>query len=361
MARNDQPRQPSGTPIGGQFSGKSNPESDADIFDPDYDLAVRNEEAQRELRELIDQRCAALERQGFLPFATAPNLVNPRSTAHRAAWWDQHMAAAEYGAPEGGYLQMPDDWTPSRHGGQSITGLRRTHRMAYSGGGVAIRMPSAAAIRSFAQAEVPGKVAGDTFDVPVTADFPGGEVSGWVRVVPGNDGTWATQGLGFTHQQSAYVAEAVQCVLEARHPTMALRQAGDLLERRRQRAAQLGVKAEQVRSSWINAVGYDQNTGTMIVAAGKDTGHERQYGYAVTPETFLRVKDSPAPGKLFNRFIRGQAPRVEVTACGKCGRYSASPAGHRCPPTPSPRCKYLPRNFLARSHVFGGAGAGRSS
>ena len=323
MGYNDQPRQPSGTPVGGQFAGKANPEADSiELLDP----ARGSPGADRtfdDLRELVNRRAEALRQQGFLPATVAPNLVSPRSTGHLGEWWDQHMALAEYTQRHGGYPQMPDGWTPSKTSGNSLEGLRRTHRMAYVGGQVAIRMPSATSIKSFAAAQVPGKEPGDAFDVPVTADFPGGEVSGWVRVLPTADGTWATKGMGFTVQQAAYVAESVQCVLEARHPTMALRQVGDMLERRRQRAAQFGAAAEQVKSTWITKMGYDDNSGTMIVTTGTGPDKERQYGYAVTAETFRRVKTSPAPGKVFNRFIRGRAPRVEVVACGKCGRYSA--------------------------------------
>jgi len=352
MEHHHQPRQPRGTPVGGQFAGKANPEADGVELSTPSPTHV--DEVRNNLRELIDRRAEALRQQGFLAAEVAPNLVSPRSTGHLAEWWDQHMAIAEYPPGDNGYPQMPDGWTPSQTTGHSLKGLRRTHRMAYVGGEVSIRMPSVAAIKSFANALVPGKAPGDTFDVPVTADFPGGEVSGWVRVVPTKDGTWATQSLGFSPQQAAYVAESVQCVLESRHPAMALRQAGDLLERRRQRAAQLGVAAEQVRSSWLHKMAYDDNTGTMIVTTGTGPDDERQYGYAVTAETFRRVKTSPAPGKVFNRFIRGRAPRVEVVACGKCGRYSASPAGHRCPPKPSPRFSWLPDNRLVQRHIFGG-------
>jgi hypothetical protein len=341
--------------VGGQFAGKSNPEADGiELSDP-AGAKPSAERAFYDLHELIDRRAEALRQQGFLTATVAPNLVSPRSTAHLAEWWDQHMALGEYTPTGGGYPQMPDGWTPSKTSGNSLEGLRRTHRMAYVGGQVAIRMPSVASIKSFSAAQVPGKDPGAPFDVPVTADFPGGEVSGWVRVLQTADGTWATKGMGFTVHQASYVAESVQCVLEARHPTMALRQAGDLLERRRQRAARFGVAAEQVRSTWLTKMGFDPNTGTMIVTTGDGPDKERQYGYAVTEEVFRRVKTSPAPGKVFNRFIRGKVPRVEVVACGKCGRYSASPAGHRCPPTVSARQKWLPGNLLAQRHVFGGA------
>ncbi len=144
--------------------------------------------------------------------------------------------------------------------------------MAYVGEDVAIRMPSATSIKSFADADVLGKGRGETFDVPVSAQFPGGQIDGWVRVAKGSDGTWATQGLGFTAEQSAYVAESVQCVLESRRPSRALRDAGDILERRRQRAAELGAPVTPITSTWIKGAGYDKVTGTMVITTNTKSG-----------------------------------------------------------------------------------------
>ena len=247
MKTSPQPRQPKGAITGGQFATRTNAESDLDIF---------SDEPQRiDPSEFMRARTLQLQTMGFVPVATAPMLVDPRSSGHRNEWWNRHFAAAEYGNPEGGYAQMPDDWTPERSGGNSLMGNRRTHRMAYVGENVALRMPSVSAIKSFSDANVIGKAKGETFDVPVSAQFPGGQIDGWVRVARGEDGTWATQGLGFTAEQSAYVAESVQCVLESRRPSRALADAGDLLERRRQRAAELGTPLQPMRSSWIKDVG----------------------------------------------------------------------------------------------------------
>jgi len=183
----------------------------------------------------------------------------------------------------------------------------------------------------------------------LSATYPGGEVSGWVRVTRADDGSWATRGLGFANSSSAYVAEAVQCVLEARRPTRALAETGDLLERRRQRAAQIGTKVGQVPSTWIKAAGYDKATGTMVV-----TTATHEYGYRVPAEVFSRVTSSPNPGRVFNQILRGKATRVEVRQCERCQRFTADVTTHRCPPKEAARQQSTPlQNELSRRR-FGG-------
>ncbi|MGH3732949.1 MAG: hypothetical protein ACRDVC_06160 [Acidimicrobiales bacterium] len=208
------------------------------------------------------------------------------------------------------------------------------------------------AIKSYASSNVPGKDAGDTFDVPISAQFPGGEIDGWVRVAKSPDGSFATQGLGFTPEQSAYVAEAVQCVLESRRPSRALRDAGDILERRRQRAAQLGVVVELVASTWISGMGYDKATSTMVVRTDGKEGASRTYGYDVPIAAFINVAHSPSPGRAFNRVIRGKAERVDVKECGQCGRTYATPQ-HRCPAKLSTRKRFLPKLLSVKEYLTG--------
>jgi ferredoxin len=245
---------------------------------------------------------------------------------------------------------MPDDWTPSRTEGRSaISGLRRTHRMAYVGNDVAIRMPSATSIKNFAATSVTGKAAGETFDVPVAAQFPGGQIDGWVRVAKGADGTWATEGLGFTPEQSAYVAESVQCVLESRRPSRALREAGDILERRRGRAAQLGAPVVPIASTWIKEAGYDKATGTMVITTEGKNG-KKVYGYDVPIAAYLRVANSEAPGRVFNQTIRGKTTTVSVKDCDECGRVYAT-RRHRCPVKASTRASYIPRLSAVRDYL----------
>lgn len=75
----------------------------------------------------------------------------------------------------------------------------RTHRLSYVGAGVTLRMPSVTSIKSFANAPVDGKRPGETFDMPVSTQFPGGEISGWVT--RRGDGTWADRNVMITGDQ----------------------------------------------------------------------------------------------------------------------------------------------------------------
>ncbi len=343
MTKNsNQDRQPRGIPAGGQFAPNVNPEATLELPGDAVPIAS--------IAQFMDERVDALRAQGFVPATTAPMLIDPRSSAHAKEWWDRHMAAGEFNHPEGGYAQMPDDWTPRKTlGASSISGLRRTHRMAYVGNEVAIRMPSATSIKSFADADVLGKGRGETFDVPVSAQFPGGQIDGWVRIAKGADGTWATQGLGFTAEQSAYVAESVQCVLESRRPSRALREAGDILERRRQRAAELGAPVTSITSTWIKGAGYDKVTGTMVITTNTKSG-PKSYGYDVPIAAFQSVATSHAPGRTFNQVIRGKATPVTVKDCEECGNFYAT-AKHRCRVKVSTRKSYIPRLNAVREYL----------
>lgn len=273
----------------------------------------------------LAERHRVLESMGFVPAVAERASDDPRSTARRAQWWETHFVNAEYGAAnpiggQGGYAQMPDDYTPSMTGGQALSGARRTHRMNYSGAEVSLRMPSATAIKRFE------KNHGQTFDVPVSAvNEHGGSISGWVRVTrSGKD--WTTSGQGFSENADAQVAEAVSAVLEARRPTRALSEVGDLIGRHKARRAAQGTEMRPVASSWIDTAGYDEDAGMMVMTTGG-----RQYGYSVPKSAFLDMTTSTAPGRVFNAEIKGKAQRVEVTRCEKCGRFSSAANSHSCP------------------------------
>ena len=378
-------RVPPGVPAGGQFAPTHRPEaagielSDPDLADAgtggsstgpsqsgtgqsDIDRHDHGLVADPGTEAFLAERRASIRAGGYVqPAAASRAMVDPRSSAYVRQWWEAEHAVAEYGAETGSYPQMPDDYTPSRGLGHALSGHRRTHRMAYSGAGVSVRMPSVTSIRRYA-AELDasrtrtagtagtGQRAPVTFDVPVTATHPGGEVTGWVRVTRSPDGSFATRGLGFSKEASAYVAEAIQCLLEARRPTRALADTGDLLERRRRRGAQVGTRPTAVRSSWIKAAGYDKATGTMVL-----TTATHEYGYRVPPEVFAKVTTSRQPGGVFNQLIRGRATRVEVRKCETCQRFTADMASHRCPPHEAPRLPGTPlQNELARRRFLGG-------
>ena len=360
MRSNSTPnRVPPGVPTGGQFAPTSRPEA-TDVHLVDDDLGPDTSSvpgADAGLEAFLAERRERIRAGGYVRPAAAPRAsVDPRSSAYLREWWEAEHATAEYGGEAGAYPQMPDDHTPGRGLGNALSGHRRTHRMAYAGAGVSMRMPSVTAIRRYAletgAAQLEASQGGQaTFDVPVTATYPGGEVTGWVRVTRSSDGSWATRGLGFSKEASAYVAEAVQCVLEARRPTRALADTGDLLERRRQRAAQIGTHLAEVRSSWIKAAGYDKATGTMVV-----TTATHEYGYRVPPEVFSKVTTARQPGGVFNQLVRGRATRVEVRQCEACHRFSAELATHRCPPREAPRQVATPlQNELSRRRFLGGS------
>jgi hypothetical protein len=146
------------------------------------------------------------------------------------------------------------------------------------------------------------------------------------------------------------VAESVQCVLEARRPSRALWEAGDLLERRRRRAAELGATVSPVQSTWIKSAGYDPATGTMVMGANAKSG-PRFYGFKVPTDVYKAVVTSHKPGAVFNHSVRGRATPVSVVECGQCGRFTAEGASHRCPPKPSQRHAIVHHEELVRSHL----------
>ena len=220
---------------------------------------------------------------------------------------------------------MPDDFTPRRTIGQALSGHRRTHRMAYRdhAGGFTLRMPSATSIKAFE------KETGGTFDVPVSArDAAGRTVSGWVRVTH-HRGGWASTPVGdFGPRTGAQVAESVAAVLEARRPSRALSEVGDLLARRRERQRAQGVPVSAVKSTFIAGVGYDKATGTMAVAM---TGG-RLYGYQVPPEVHRAVAESTSPGGAYNALVKGTG-RAGIA---RCPTVRPVLPGHRPAPVPGP-------------------------
>ncbi|WP_022893264.1 hypothetical protein [Agromyces subbeticus] len=304
-----QKRQPAGQPIGGQFAQEPRGESTISLGPSGRTLEER------------DVRRTALENGGYVSPMAGRALDAPASSEGRGQWWDTHFVRAEYQQVGAGYPQMPDDYTPSMTSGHSISGNRRTHRMAYAGAGVTLRMPSVTSLKRFADEQH-----GRTFDVPVSAEFPGGTVSGWVRVTRHGKHEWSVSGLGFGEQEKAYVTEAVSAVLEARRPSRALAQVGNLLERRRARFAAGGTKIDPTeRSSFISGVGYDRGSGSMLVKIGS-----RSYGYKVSMQKFEAVRGAKHPGQAYNAIVKGQT-RTEIASCEKCSRFYSAGTAHRCP------------------------------
>lgn len=321
-----------GVPTGGQFATSARTPADLDGMD------LTPPEVSPHIAPTAQQwqnRIARLQAHGYLPPAALE--ADARDTASakgairedvREDWWDRQHAVVERNSAEGSYAQMPDDNTPNMTPGRASSEKRRTHRMNYRGDDVSLRMPSATAIKRFAN-ESNRK----TFDVPVTAEYPGGSVQGWVRVTQGADGEWETKGLNFTDADEAYVGEAVRAVLEAKRPRHALTSAGDLIARRRLREGTHGAELRPVDSSWVKEVGYDANTGTTFITTQTS---EKAYGWQTSPQQFAALMNAEKPGVVVNSIKKGSMG-VATHMCPKCGRAYAEGREHRCRIVAAPR------------------------
>lgn len=329
MTKDFQPRQPKGIPIGGQFAPHGRDESNlsltpvAPVSTPTLDRFFGDAD-----------RHNALEAAGYVPPTYFAALDDPRSTAMRKEWWDQHFLSGEHRPDGSGYPKMPDDFTPKMTPGRALSGNRRTHRMKYTDDGVTFRMPSVTSIKAYA------KESGGTFDVPVSAvDKNGRPFSGWVRVTGSNSGVWSVEGLGFGGITNAKVSEAVASRLESRRPRRGPKTTGDLIERHRDRLASQGavIAPTERRSGWISAVGYSHEAGVMFT----ETSNGNTYGHHVDAQTFEAVRGGRSPGAAFNTMVKG-SPTASVERCGKCARMYATVNGHTCPvkkaaPTAAPK------------------------
>jgi hypothetical protein len=326
MSAQDQNRQPRGLRIGGQYVESVTPRVEGVVLVDDQQASVLSTAAAPTAvaRPVVDARAAMLAGAGFVPARPVIASHDPRDAGDPGLWWDQNFASGEYGAEQGDYPQMPDDFTPSQTGGGSLSGRRRTHRMSYSGGGVSVRMPSVASVKRFA-AQSPSA----TFDMPMSVTYPGGSAQGWVRVTADAGGQWAVEPLGFREgtKAGAYVAEAVSAVLEARRPTRALADTGDLIEAHKNRIDTVGgALLERRPSAWIDGLGYDRRSEMMVMRT-----NGRVYGYTVPPKVFEQLRDAASPGRTYNRTVRNKAVRVPITQCDSCRRFHNELAEHRCP------------------------------
>ncbi len=298
-------RHPAGQPIGGQFAThmRTDPEILLHAFDP-ADVMTQLSVRRRTLREA-----------GYIPAGSGP-----QTTTGIDDWWETHYNRAEI-APTDSYHLMPDDYTPSMTHGKSLTEHRRTHRMLYRGAGVALRMPSATSIKRFSD-----EIGHDTFDLPIEAEYPGGTISGYVRVTRNGPSEWAVSGVNLPEPANSYTAEAVSAVLEGRRPRMALASTQNLLARRQARLAAAGVAVKPIEhSEWIRGIGYNTAQQQMVIQLG-----DRTYGYHVAHDVFEAARDSWSPGQIYNRLIKGKT-RFELGHHDVCGRYFNAQNPHRCP------------------------------
>ncbi|KQO98695.1 hypothetical protein [Leifsonia sp. Leaf264] len=264
-----------------------------------------------------DARRRALIDDGYQP----ARITDYDGFSSAADWWVSHLALSET-RKKGAYPKLPE--TNSASG-------RRTVVQRYAGPQVSIQMPSAAAIKKFSYDN------GGTFDVPVTGTFPGGSVSGWVRVTQNALNEWSVQGLGFPDDNHQLVAEAVSAVLESRRPKAALADAGNLITRRMARFSAGGVRLEQpaASSTFIEAQAYDRDRSILAI---KIRG--KLYGYRAHEDDYRKFGNATSVGSAYNRLVRG-GHRVDVVECRSCHRFSVAEATHRCPskhmPAPSAR------------------------
>lgn len=329
---------PAGTTAGGQFDGRTltrpptgslgpvRPDSDRPVVASDLENPANNPQARFLHRaELIEQ--------GYAPAQFTPSKTSVLSTEGINTWWSEHFINAEHGSQNGDgatYPVIPDDYTPKQTLGLALSGKRRTHRIKYEGDGYAIRMPSASAIKRFAD-----ESGSNTFDVPVQAVriLPDGREStttGYVRVTRQGPGSWHTQPLGLNEQSGSVISESVSTILEARHPSIALKDAGNLYQKYQQRKAAQGQKLAPLArpSSFVNGLAYDQQHGEIYVQLGN-----RTYGYKFpqAEAAYKAMQVSHSPGRTYNEYIKKLGGgHFEVSTCDNCGRTYRSERGHSC-------------------------------
>lgn len=276
-------------------------------------------------------RLAQLAADGYTP----PVAYNPRAT-NADQWWAEHFAAAEYN-PDGNIPKMPDHGRDTRPG-HSLAGTRRRPLATYTWRGATFQMPSATACRRFAN-----DTGSHAIDIPITVTRPdGSRYAGWVRA-SGRGHSWMCEALNMDGKDAAAAAEAVSALLEARRPSLALREAGDLIARHNLNRA--GIEAAPVQSSWIDGLGYDNDGTTMVMRT--ETG--KVYGYQLAGAYLRAVQHHRSPGEAFNTIVKKRGHRVEAEQCPDCRRIYLSGNPHVCPPLPTDRIRHDPTSSQART------------
>jgi hypothetical protein len=117
------------------------------------------------------------------------------------------------------------------------------------------------------------------------------------------------------------VSESVACVLEARRPSVALKQAGDLGVARRERQRKQGVPlTPSAQDSFINSTARLPGGGVVV-----NMENQRMYTYAEPEEDAdglvrrLSGQGVDRPGVVYNREVKNRLPRMApVKQCQKC-------------------------------------------
>ena len=270
------------------------------------------------LASLIASRKDALTHASFISAQASAAAAGDRDE-DRDEWWSRSFGNAEW-RNDTGYPKMPDDFTPSGTGGQSVTGNRRTSRRWYKGEDISVRMPSVSAIKRFSRSIDSG-----TFDLPVQVSNGADGIQGWVRVTQHGQ-QWSVTGIGMNAADSAGMSEAVRALLESRTPTVELSTVANLRDRYKARVRQEGMQTEQLNSGWIKAVGYDKKSGTLALSM-----NGRHYGWPVSEDVAQQLRTSRSPGKVFNQLVKGKPRSEQLDACDNCGRVYSPKMDHRCP------------------------------
>lgn len=330
--------------------------ANAGQFRTRFDYAPHGQLEEPQPQSFLARKRAALLARGFVPATPGPSTAgSPRRAGDAQPWWMDAFARAEVRTDGKAYPMIPDDYTPSQGAGRSLSNKRRTYRKLYQSGEIAIRMPSATAVRRFSE-----ELGNGTFDIPVSAEGPAGNpISGHVRVTQHADGRWTTTAINMPPNAQEKVAEAVAAILEARRPTFALtqaEQAGGLIARARERRAGAGAAmVSNERSSWIESTGYNDETGEMVLNL-----QGRHYGYQVPRGVYDYVVSAPSPGAAYNSLVKGRYDSHGVDRCADCGRcYRAGTATvHRCPTHRPPTGKVTVHTQRVYAFVMGPDHAG---
>lgn len=296
-----------------------------------------------DIQLLLDRR-RQLQDRGYLPaVATWSTATSARSAEGIEDWHEQARRNASVGS---GYPLMPDDYVPGRQDkahGRSAGGNLRVPRRLYEGGGLAVRMYDVSTIRQFASDS------DGTFEMPIELEGQAGNsIIGHVRVTKNGPGQWSVEPLGFPPNVSWRASEAVTSILESRRPAHALRDAGDLLERHRQRLAKAGaaMETDRLNSSWVRGVGYNRASEEMVIQLG-----DRTYGYRVDESIYRAVRESSSVGGQYNALVKHNAARVPVQQCPDCRRWFNEDRGHQCRRHTTPSPVVAPYDALVQAHV----------
>jgi hypothetical protein len=281
----------------------------------------------------LDDRAEQLLAGGYVTHDFLSDVGDVRDTAHRENWWDRARVTAGYDT-SAAVPQMPDDNTPNQTTGNSLSSLRRTHRMSYEGqNGFAIRMPSHTAMHRYAdQLHNEGKTA--TFDIPVQAVGPNGHtIQGWVRATRLGKDAWSTSSMGIPGTPGDMIAEAVCALGEARRGEVraSVAKAGDLIEKAVLRDQEKGVTLQEVQSTWISGMAYDTAKAQMHVEMnGKDYVYDGVSAF----EAGAMINARSAGGVFHEVIGRGvkqkKAGAGVATRCNDCKRFTSPTATHMC-------------------------------